>query len=91
MMGVINLKLNEYILSNIFLNRAIELDYKPSINVKRRLIYNYFELGAMEKMLKEFESLVKNEKEIEKEDIYLAIYYHIVYNKKDIALELTKL
>jgi hypothetical protein len=91
MMGIINLKLHEYILSNIFLNRALELEYKPSINVKRRLIYNYFELGQIEKMLKEFENLAKNEETIEKEDIYLAIYYHIIYNKKDIALELAKL
>ncbi len=90
MLGVINLKLHEYILSNIFLNKALELGYEPKTNVKRRLIYNYFELAQIENMLKEFESLVRNEA-VEKEDIYLSIYYHIVYNKKDTALELAKI
>lgn len=91
LLGVIELKNHEYVLSNIYFNKALELGYEPRINAKRRLIYNYQILWQDEKLLQEFSSLVHNEESIEKEDIYTAIYYHIIYEKNKEALELAKL
>lgn len=90
LLWVINLKLHEYILSNILLNKALELWYTPSINVHRRLAFNYEILSQDERMLGELKTIVEKEKDFEKEDAYLAIYYHIIDNKIPTALELVK-
>lgn len=89
-MGVIQYHLREFILSNIFLNKALDLGYEPKINIKRRMIYNYFELEQTEKMLSELRSLVYDEKEYTEKDLYLSIYYHIIHEKIDIALEIAE-
>lgn len=91
LLGVIHLKNNDFILSNIFLNKALDLWYEPKINLKRRLIYNYEILGQREKLLQEFEKLIREQKDFSLEDAYLALYYHIINKKEDIALELWKL
>lgn len=89
-MGVIQYHMREFILSNIFLNKALELGYEPKINIKRRMIYNYFELEQTDKMLSELRSLIYDEKEYTEKDLYLSIYYHIIYEKIDIALEVAE-
>jgi len=89
MLGLINMKLKEFLLSNIFFNHSLELGYEPRIEVKRKLIYNYSELNQKEKMLQEFEYLIKEE-DYEQSDLYLALYYFIINNEKDKALELAK-
>lgn len=89
MLGLINMKLKEFLLSNIFFNHSLELGYEPRIEIKRKLIYNYSELNQKEKMLQEFEYLIKEE-DYEQSDLYLALYYFIINDQKDKALELAK-
>lgn len=87
-MGVIQYYMREFILSNIFLKKAEDLGYEPKINIKRRMIYNYYELEQTEKVLSELRSLVFDQKEYTESDLYLAIYYHIINEKLDTALEI---
>lgn len=89
-MGIIQYHLREFILSNIFLNKALDLGFEPKINIKRRIIYNYFELEQTEKMLSELRSLVYDEKEYTEKDLYLSIFYHIIHDKIDVALEIAE-
>jgi len=89
MLGLINMKLKEFLLSNIFFNHSLELGYEPKIEIKRKIIYNYSELNQKEKMLQEFEYLIKEE-DYEQSDLYLALYYFIINDEKDKALELAK-
>ncbi len=89
LLWVIDSKLHEYILSNIHLNKALELWYDPRIDVRRRLIHNYFMIWNTEKLLSEFEALVKEEN-AETEDLQLAIYYHIINDDLDFAMRWAK-
>lgn len=91
MLGVINLKLKEYVLSNIYLTKALEVGYSEKQELYRRLIYNYYILGDMEKVLVYFEKLL-HEKEIpDSDDLILAIYYQIMYGDLEVAKEWTVL
>ena len=78
LLGEINAKLHEYVLSNIYFNKALEENYKPSIDVRRKLIYNYFLLDNTERILLNFKNMVEQEESPEAEDMQLAIYYHII-------------
>ncbi len=69
LLWIINLKLWEYILSNIYLNKAVDLNYNEKINVKRKLVYNYYLLENYEKMYNTFDEMLNNEKKIEVDDI----------------------
>lgn len=89
-MWVIQYYMREFILSNIFLWKALDLGYEPQINIKRRMIYNYYELNQTDKMLSELRSLIYDEKEHTEKDLYLSIYYHIIHEKLDIALEIAQ-
>ncbi len=86
LLGVVNSKLQEYLLSNIYLNKAEENWYTPKIDVRRRLIYNYYLIWNTEKLLSDFRLLVKEEW-VESEDIQLAIYYHIINDELEFALQ----
>ncbi len=81
MLGVVNEKLREYILANIYLNKALELWYTPSISVRRQLIHNFYLLENDENMLQAFADMVEEEESIEADDLGLAIYYHILHEK----------
>ena len=85
LLGVINGKLEEFVLSNIYLRKALKIWYAPSINARRQLIHNYYLLENDENMLRAFESLVEEEWSLEKEDLGLAIYHHIIHNKLGLA------
>lgn len=88
---IINLKLNEYIISNIFLNKAILLKYKDTLNVRRKIAYNYFLLGDKEKMFKVFDDMIKYEKSISKDDINIIINQAIENNITNKIPEWTKI
>ena len=90
LLWVINEKLGEYILANIYLNKALDLWYTPSINVRRQLIHNFYLLENDENMLRSFTELVNEEEDIEHDDLGLAIYHHIIHEKYDEALEWSK-
>ncbi len=91
MMGVINLKIWEYILSNIQLIKASELWYEPKIQLKRRLAYNYYILQQQDRMLSELHSIITETDSFEQEDLYLALYYHIIHNQLDIAIKIAEI
>lgn len=83
MLWVINIKLQEYILSNIFFIRASKLWYKNKSDISRRLIYNYYLAsnkvnGNKERMLLEFKKLIETYKDVNATDYSLWIYYSII-------------
>ncbi len=90
LLGVINGKLWEYILANIYFKKALKIWYEPSINARRQLIHNYYLLENDENMLRAFAELVDEEPQIEKEDLWLAIYHHIIHDKYAIAQDWSK-
>ena len=84
-------KLHEYVLSSIHLKNSIERGYVNSIDSRRRIIYNYYEVGENIKMLDAFDQMILEEKDkITIDDISLAIYYNIINNKLEKAKELNK-
>lgn len=88
---IINIKVWEYILSNIYLNKAITLLYKDPLNVKRKLIYNYYILENYEKMYQIFDDMLKNEKDITLDDIIPVIIFAIENDLNNKAYEWTKI
>ncbi len=86
MMGVINLKIGEYILSNIQLQKAFDLGYEPKIQLERRLAYNYYILQQQDRMIAQLDSIVAN-LDFEKEDLYLDLYYNIINGKYETAMK----
>ena len=86
LLWIINSKLHEYVLSNIYFNKALEEKYKPSIDVRRKLIYNYFLLENTERVLLNFKNLVETEEAPEAEDLQMAIYYHIINERYEEAI-----
>lgn len=88
---IINLKIWEYILSNIYLNKALTLWYKEPLNVKRKLIYNYYIVENYEKMYSTFDDMLKNEKDISLDDIVPVINYALENKQEDKAYEWAKI
>jgi len=86
---VIYQKLHDYILSSIHLKKSINLWYINETEARRRMIFNYSEVWEIDKMLSSLNELIKNEKEVlELEDFNLAIYFHIINKKYDIAKQI---
>lgn len=75
-------KLNEYVLSTINFNKAIELWYKDEIGVYKRILFNYYELWDINKILDVFNiMLTKHKDKVGIEEYNLAIYYNIINDK----------
>lgn len=89
LLWVLNLELKEYLLSNIFFNKALDKWYSPSINIKRRIIFNYHEIWDMKRMLSAFKDLVTTELNLDREDVNLAVYYHIINSEIAFAKSLS--
>lgn len=90
MLGVIHEKLKDYVVANIHLNKALELGYTPSIDVRRQLIHNLYLLENDAGMLKAFWDLVEEEENLEASDLGLAVYYHIIHESYEIAQKWSK-
>lgn len=75
----------DYVLSNIYLNKALENGYTPTLNIRRKLVYNYFLLESWENIIRSFYDLIEEEEDYEKSDLELAIYYYILYEEYDQA------
>lgn len=85
-------KLNENILSIIHFNKAVRIWYENITDIRRRLIFIYFELDDSEKMLNIFKDLIKSEsKNLNINDYNLAIYYHIINNDLKTAETFSKI
>lgn len=83
-------KLREYVLSTIHLNNAIKNWYSDSLDVYKRILYNYYELWEMNKMLDTFDLMMKNNKDqLTINDYSLAIYYNVVNDKTNKAKNFT--
>ncbi len=78
MLGIINIKLWNYILSNINFIKALKLGYKDRATISRRLIYNYYLVEDSKRMMSEFKTLLKYTKQINQTDYSLAIYYALI-------------
>ena len=83
LLWIININLHEYLLSNIYFNRARKLWYPDETEISRRLIYNYYLADRNLEMIKEFKNLIENWKNLTDIDYSLAIYYALI-NKKTI-------
>ncbi len=84
-------KLNEYVLSVIHFSKAINIWYNDVEDIKRRLIFIYFEIDDREKMLKTFRELIDSKSEnLDIRDYNLAIYYHIINSDLDNAEKISE-
>jgi len=89
---IIHQKLREYTRSTIQLRKSLKLWFENSIDVKRRLIFNYYNLWDSEKMLNIFSEMInENMNQITDQDISLAIFYNILYDKIEIANDFTSI
>lgn len=85
-------KLNEHLLSTIHFNKAIKIGYKDLTDVRRRLIFLYFELENNKKMLSTFKELIdSNSPDLDINDYNLAIYYHIINDDFETSLKYSEL
>lgn len=73
----INFKLKDYSSSNLYYNSALKWWYEQNIDLKRKLIYNYYLLWDSRSMINMFDYLVK-EKTSTIDDFSLAIYHGII-------------
>ena len=82
MLGIVNLKLHDYILSNIYFVKAKRWGFTPISMIYRRLIYNYYLVGNTDKMMIEFTNLINtNDDDLSEIDYSLWIYYSLIHDK----------
>jgi tetratricopeptide (TPR) repeat protein len=86
LLGVVNSKLREYVLANIYFNKAIDLWYQDKSEIYRQLIHNFYILENDSSMLESFTDLIENNN-FTQHDLSLWIYYHIIHEEYDKALE----
>lgn len=85
-------KLNEKLLSIIHYNKAIKSWYEDVNDIRRRLIFIYFELNDSKKMLETFKDLIgTKDKNLNLNDYNLAIYYHILNEDLETALKYSEI
>ena len=85
LLWIVNLRQKKYILSSIFLKKALDMGHPKALNIKKRLAFNYFELNETSKMLSQLKDIVENEKDATETDYNLAIHHHIVHGKLSLA------
>jgi len=78
LLWVVHTLLRDYILWNIHLSKAIKLNTADSLSARRQLIHNFYQLDNQTNLLKEFKALIENETDYSPEDLWLAIYNHIL-------------
>ena len=85
MLWIINIKLGNYILSNINFIKSLKLWYEDPATISRRLIYNYYLVDDNKRMMAEFETLLEYTKKINQTDYSLAIYYALINGETILA------
>ena len=85
LLWIINLRLKNYVISNIFLNKALNMWHEDDLNIKRSLVFNYYELWSIEKTLEGLKYIIENIDKITIIDFKLAIYHHIIHDKIELA------
>lgn len=91
MLWIIHTQLGDYVLANIHLSKAIKLQSPESLDIRRQLIHNFYQLDNQSNILKEFKDLIENESNYSSSDLWLAIYYHILQWDYETALGWSKL
>ena len=85
-------RLHEYVLSNIHLKKALQIWYEDTLEVNKRILFNYYELWEIDKMLNVFKVIINEHIEkVSSEDLNLAIYYNIVNEQIADAQEYTRI
>ena len=85
LLWVISLKLKDYIISSVLLNKALDQWHDQVLNIRRNLVFNYFQLWETEKMLEELKLIIESIEKTTVLDYRLAIYHHIINDKFDLA------
>lgn len=91
LLWVIYTQIGEYILANIHLSKAIKLQSPESLEIRRQLIHNFYQLDNQNNILKEFQNLIENEENYIPEDLWLGIYNHILEWDYETGLNWAKL
>lgn len=91
MLGIIYAKTRDSVLANIFLRRALELWYNPTLNLRRHIAYNFALIDSRHNLLSSLKDLIKQEEDYEKTDLSLAIYYHILYESLETAVDFSQI
>lgn len=85
-LGRVYEKLGEKILASVHFTKALNLWYEDENDIRRRLIFIYYEVNDVNKMLKTFEELMNSkDNKLTINDYNLAIYYNIINDNFDIA------
>lgn len=85
-------KLHEYVLSNIHFKKALNIWHPEVLDINKRILFNYFELWEIGKMLEVMKTIINDYKdEVSVNDFNIAIYYHIVNDEIDTAKEFAEL
>ena len=91
MLGIIYAKTRDAVLANIFLRRALELWYTPTLNIRRHIAYNFALIESRHNLLRSLEEIINLEDDYEKTDLSLAIYYHIIFESPDKAIRFAQI
>lgn len=84
-------KLNDKILALVNYKKALNDNYKDILDIKRRIIFIYFESDETKKMLEGFDDLLStNSKDLNENDYSLSIYYNILNDKLEKAENYSK-
>ena len=85
-------KLNNKVPALVNYQKALKDWYKDILDIKRRIVFLYFESNETEKMLNAFNDLINTKWEkLDKNDYNLAIYYNILYNRLEKAKHYSEL
>lgn len=87
MLWVINLRLRDYIRSNIHFNQVLQSDFEDRSSIKRVLAYNHYLLWNKRQMLNTLDKLVELP-DSEITDFSLNIYYSILEKREQKAIDI---
>ena len=91
MLGIISQKLGDFLLSNIYLTKALKLWYEPKEDIYRIQIYNSYILNDTNKIISNFNILVDSQDKPDFNDLILATYYNLINWNTSRGIELTKI
>lgn len=77
-LAIVQEKLHEYLLSIIHFQNALEHNAENSLDIRKRLVYNYFEIDQYPKMLSTLRDMAEeNTDDLTIDDFEFIIYHHI--------------
>ena len=77
-LAIVQEKLEEYLLSIIHFQKALKSWASNSLDIRKRLVYSYYELDEIDRMLQTLRDMVaENIQELTQDDFSFIIYHHI--------------